>query len=126
MRSHPAAVIDEIQRAPDLVLALKQEADKDPRPGRYLITGSVDLFKGSVSPDSLAGRVETIELLPFSQAEIEQAGPPAFLDRAFTCDFPGLGETGPTSELTERAFSGGFPEALSRTVFARRQAWLRA
>ena len=87
VRSNPVAVIDEIQRAPGLILAIKQAVDEDPRPGRYLITGSVDLFRSAISPDSLAGRVETIELLPFSQAEIAGAGAPGFLDRAFAGDF---------------------------------------
>lgn len=125
-RSFPVAVVDEIQRAPGLILALKKTVDEDPRPGRYLITGSVDLFRGSISPDSLAGRVETIGLLPLSQAEIGAAGPSRFLDRAFSADFPALAETGPTDNLIERAVAGGFPEALSRTVPARRSAWLRA
>lgn len=126
MRAQPAAVIDEIQRAPSLILALKQAVDEDPRPGRFLITGSVDLFRGSISPDSLAGRVETIELLPFSQAEIAGTGPPEFLDRAFAADFPSLALTGPTGDLTERVISGGFPEALSRAAPSRRRSWLRA
>jgi len=120
------AVIDEIQRAPNLVLALKKAVDEDPRPGRYLITGSVDLFKGSISPDSLAGRVEAMELLPFSQAEITGADPPRFLDRAFGADFPRLAETGPTADLIERVVSGGYPTALSRPTPARRRSWLRA
>ena len=126
VRSQPVAVIDEIQRAPALILALKKAVDEAPRPGRYLITGSVDLFKGALSPDSLAGRVETIELLPFSQAEIAGAGAPEFLDRAFAGDFPSLATTGPTGDMIERVISGGFPEALSRTVPARRRRWLRA
>ena len=126
VRSQPVAVIDEIPRAPALILALKKAVDETPRPGRYLITGSVDLFKGALSPDSLAGRVDTIELLPFSQAEIAGAAVPAFLDRAFAGDFPSLAVTGPTDDLTERVISGGFPEALSRTGPARRRRWLRA
>lgn len=123
-RGNPTAVIDEIQRVPNLILAIKQIVDENPRPGRYLITGSVDLFRGSISPDSLAGRIETIELLPFSQAEIAGAGLPGFLDRAFAGDFPKFAETGPMSDLTERVLAGGFPEALSRAVPARRRNWL--
>ena len=126
MRAQPVAAIDEIQRAPSLILALKQAVDEDPRPGRFLITGSVDLFRGSISPDSLAGRVETIELLPFSHAEIAGTGPPDFLDRAFAADFPSLALMGPTGDLAERVISGGFPEALSRAVPSRRRSWLRA
>ena len=126
MRGQQAAVIDEIQRAPGLILALKKAVDEDPRPGRYLITGSVDLFRSSISPDSLAGRVETVELLPFSQAEIANRGVPGFLDRAFAGNFPALAVTGPTVDLIERVLSGGFPEALSRADPARRRNWLRA
>ena len=126
MRGLDRAVIDEIQRAPDLILALKKAVDEDTRPGRFLITGSVDLFKGTISPDSLAGRVETIELLPFSQAEINRRASPSFLIRAFEGDFPALEETGRTQDLIGRVVRGGYPEALSRTNSTRRQAWLSA
>lgn len=126
MRDLDHAVIDEVQRAPGLILALKRAVDEDPRPGRFLITGSVDLFKGMISPDSLAGRVETIELLTFSQSEIAQDAPPAFLDRAFGADFPALMETGRTPDLVARILAGGYPEALARSDPQRRQTWLRA
>ena len=126
IRGQRAAVIDEIQRAPGLILALKQSVDEDPRPGRYLITGSVDLFRSSISPDSLAGRVETVELLPFSLAEVAGSGAPNFLERAFAADFPNLVVTGPTPDLIGNAVSGGYPEALSRAVPARRRDWLLA
>mgnify|MGYP001556565343 CR=1 FL=1 len=55
MRGLDHAVIDEVQRAPGLILALKRTVDEDPRAGRFLITGSVDLFKGAISPDSSTG-----------------------------------------------------------------------
>ncbi len=126
MRGLDRAVIDEIQRAPGLILALKKAVDDDSRPGRFLITGSVDLFRSSISPDSLAGRVETIELLPLSQAEIERHDVPDFLARAFAGDFPALSETGRTPDLVERAVAGGYPEALARTSDARRRDWLTA
>ena len=126
VRGNPTAVIDEIQRAPALILAIKQAVDEDPRPGRYLITGSVDLFRAAISPDSLAGRIETIELLPFSQAEIARTGAPGFLDRAFAGDFPSLAEAGATTDLTRRILAGGYPEALSRPLPSRRASWLRS
>ena len=126
VRGNPTAVIDEIQRAPALILAIKQAVDEDPRPGRYLITGSVDLFRAAVSPDSLAGRIETIELLPFSQAEIARTGAPRFLDRAFAGDFPSLAEARATTDLTQRILAGGYPEALSRPLPSRRASWLRS
>lgn len=122
-RRMPTAAIDEIQRAPGLILALKKAVDDDPRPGRYLITGSVDLFRGSISPDSLAGRIETIKLLPFSQAELVGTDQSGFLERAFSGDFPAFAETGPTDALIERVVAGGFPEALSRPLPSRRRSW---
>ncbi|MDE0423004.1 MAG: ATP-binding protein [Gammaproteobacteria bacterium] len=129
MRTRQTAVIDEIQRAPDLILALKKTVDEDPRTGRFLITGSVELFKGATSPDSLAGRVETIELLPFSQAELARGDPPTFVERAFASDFAAAhtpnGHTRPTPNLVERVVAGGYPEAVSRSVATRRQTWLR-
>ena len=126
MRGRQTAVIDEIQRAPGLILELKKRVDEDPTPGRFLITGSVELFKSTISPDSLAGRVETIELLPFSQAEAAVAGVPDFLDRAFAGDFPNVANTGTTDNLVERVLSGGFPEVLARADPARQHDWLRA
>jgi len=126
LRDMPHAAIDEIQRAPNLLLAIKQAVDQCPAPGRYLITGSVDLFGSLVSPDSLAGRVETIQLLPFSQAEIAEASPPRFLERAFANDFPGFEHTGRTDNFIERVLAGGYPEALSRSTPKRRRSWLGA
>ncbi|MBC6403780.1 MAG: ATP-binding protein, partial [Hyphomonadaceae bacterium] len=126
MRGLERAVIDEVQRAPGLILVLKKTVDEDPRPGRFLITGSVDLFKGTISPDSLAGRVETIKLLPFSQSEIVRRKPPGFFEKAFGVDFPTLKETGRTTDLIKRVIAGGYPEALMRQDERRRQTWLRS
>ena len=75
-------VIDEIQRAPDLLLAIKAAVDEDPRPGRFLLTGSSQLFGMAAAPDALPGRMETIELWPFSQGEIDGT-PDRFIDAAF-------------------------------------------
>lgn len=126
LRRRSGAVIDEIQRAPGLILELKRLVDEDPTPGRFLITGSVELFRSAISPDSLAGRIETIELLPFSQAEAQVTEVPRFLDRAFAGDIPNLAVTGPTANLVERVISGGFPEVLARPDPARQRQWLRA
>ena len=93
---------------------------RTPRPGRFLITGSVDLFQGAISPDSLAGRVETVELLPFSQAEIGRHKASDFLRHAFAGDFPMLKATGRAADLIARVIAGGYPEALTRTTPAGR------
>ena len=60
-------VIDEIQRVPELLLAIKEQVDTDPRPGRYLLSGSARVLALRGLPDTLPGRIEAIELWPFSQ-----------------------------------------------------------
>jgi uncharacterized protein len=69
-------VIDEVQRVPDLMLAIKHDVDLDPRPGRFLLTGSARLLALQSIPDLLPGRSETVELWPLSQGASTWAGAP--------------------------------------------------
>ena len=114
-------VIDEVQRVPDLFLAIKHEVDIDPRPGRFLLTGSARLVGLRDIPDLLPGRSETIELSPLSQGEIDQ-DPDGFIDAVFA---RGAQTRVPRSGLRredylERALRGGYPEAVRRTDPGRR------
>jgi uncharacterized protein len=118
------AVIDEIQRAPELVLAIKQSVDEDLRPGRFLITGSADILAMPKAAESLAGRVEIIPLLPLSLAEITGNGPSTFLEKAFSGAF--RDPEAPAIDMTQRVLAGGFPEALTRPSDRRRRDWHRA
>ena len=63
-------VIDEVQLAPELFRSIKVAVDTDPRPGRFLLTGSAQVLALRELPDALPGRMEIIELWPFSQGEI--------------------------------------------------------
>ena len=72
--------IDEVQRLPQLTLALKRIVDKDRRPGQFVLTGSSDVFSMPRALDSLAGRVTTLTLRPLSAAEIRRQGPCRLLD----------------------------------------------
>ena len=63
-------IIDEIQRCPELLSAIKLSVDSDRRPGRFLITGSANILNLKGTNESLAGRAETIKLEPFSIGEI--------------------------------------------------------
>ncbi|MEO3810527.1 ATP-binding protein [Sphaerisporangium sp. B11E5] len=114
-------VIDEIQRAPELLLAIKEQVDADPRPGRYLLTGSARVLGLRALPDTLPGRVETIELWPFSQGEIDGT-PDRFVDALFTHG-PDLRHTSAVTrtEYADRVVRGGFPEAIARTNPRRRE-----
>lgn len=62
-------VIDEIQRAPELILPIKASVDRRRTPGRFLLTGSADLLRLERTPDSLAGRAITLSLRGLSQGE---------------------------------------------------------
>lgn len=105
--------IDEIQRAPELMLAIKAAVDRDERPGSFLLTGSARVLGLKALPDSLVGRMETVELWPFSQGEME-GRLERFIDAAFD-DEPRFSEGALTrEELIERLTQGGFPEATRR------------
>lgn len=118
--------IDEIQLAPELMLALKYMVDRDTRPGRFLVTGSADLLRLPAAKDSLAGRVESIELHGFSQGELGRHRE-GFIDRLLDGDrFASHSSTLTRHDYLERAISGGYPEALARTPGRRRNAWLDA
>jgi predicted AAA+ superfamily ATPase len=115
-------LIDEVQRVPDLWLAIKHLVDRDPRPGRFLLTGSARLLALRSLPDTLPGRSETIELWPLSQGEIEGA-PDGFVDAAFAHGADLRAE--PSGLLRKdylmRAARGGYPEARRRESPLRRR-----
>ncbi len=107
-------VINEVQRVPELILAIKETVDADGRPGRFLLTGSARVMALRSVPDALPGRMETIELWPLSQGEIDGA-PDTFVDAAFELG-PDLDYRGSEDrdEYIERIVRGGFPEAVAR------------
>jgi uncharacterized protein len=118
------AVIDEIQRAPELMLAIKESVDEDQEPGRFLLTGSANLTLLPAVGDSLAGRIEVLTLLPFAQAELRGA-PGRFLDQAFSGELPSLsGEPVTGDDLVKLVLLGGYPEIQRRASADRRQTWM--
>ena len=125
IRGLDRAIIDEIQRAPDLLLAIKKTVDEDYRPGRFLLTGSANVLTLPRVADSLAGRMETLRLLPLARAEI--AGkPPTFLERLFAGKLQGDRGAVIGDDLVRLVLLGGFPEAVSRGSERRRQDWARS
>lgn len=116
------AVLDEVQRVPDLFRAIKLTVDRDRRPGRFLLTGSANpLFIPQVS-ESLAGRIEILTLWPLSQGEVE-GRVESFVERCFSADFDvRAAVVGDKGGLVRRVVAGGFPEAVGRDAQGRR-AW---
>ena len=117
-------VIDEIQRVPELLLSIKASVDQDPRPGRYLLTGSSKLFGLRGAPDALPGRMETVELWPFSQGEIDGTAD-GFVDAIFD-QGPAVRHESSVTRLdyANRIVRGGLPEAVFREDARRRARFL--
>lgn len=97
------AIIDEVQHAPDLLSYLQDDVDRDPAPGRFILTGSQNFAISQAVSQSLAGRAGILHLLPFSRAEL--AG------------FPNA-----PKDLFELLWSGGYPRIYDRSIPAHQ--WL--
>jgi predicted AAA+ superfamily ATPase len=124
IRSLDRAVIDEIQRAPQLLLAIKKNIDEDRRPGRFLLTGSANLMALPTVADSLAGRMETLILLPLSQSEMHYSTA-NWIDQAFAGQILSVVKPLLGDDLVEAVLTGGYPEAVARAMPRRRTAWAR-
>lgn len=108
-------VIDEVQRAPGIDLAVKRIVDVDNRAGQFLLTGSSDVFVQKRSRDSLAGRVDTLTLRPLSAAEISGARPCLLLDAVAAASGDRVGGLPPPRPMSrpdaiDLMVRGGFPE----------------
>lgn len=119
------AVIDEVQRVPELMPAIRESVDRDDTPGRFLLTGFANLATVPMIADSLAGRMAAIPLLPLAQSEIRSA-PGQLLDRLFAGEEPAAAADAILGDdLVALVLRGGYPEALRRATPARRTAWLK-
>lgn len=115
--------IDEVQRAPEVLLEVKRIVDRDPSPGQFLLTGSARVLSLPRVADSLVGRVEPVTLWPISQAEVE-GSTQNLVDALFAAQPPSItGALGGSEAWLGRALAGGFPEAREREEGRRRDAW---
>src|SRR3990167_4621773 len=114
-------IIDEIQRVPALLSAIKMIVDEDTRPGQYLLTGSANIQSLPSVQESLAGRIRKIRLRPLSQGEILLTKP-TFLEKAFQLSFHKQNKSKYNRhEMLKIALRGGFPEAIKLEVRDRQQ-----
>ncbi|MCU0636076.1 MAG: ATP-binding protein [Gemmatimonadaceae bacterium] len=91
------AIIDEVQRVPELLSYLQADVDERPKPGRFILTGSQELAVGATVAQSLAGRVGRLELHPCSWGELQRfANAPA--------------------DILEVLWTGGYPRILDRSI----------
>ncbi len=120
--------IDEVQRAPALLLAVKEDVDRERRPGQYLLTGSANVLALPRVADSLAGRMEVLTLNPLSQGEIADVRDD-FIARLFAPEFPACDVSAASwsrEKLLSALCAGGYPEVLTRSRASRRAAWFES
>ncbi|HQV21913.1 MAG: ATP-binding protein [Moraxellaceae bacterium] len=120
-------ILDEVQRAPEIFLAIKAAVDKQRIAGRFLLTGSANVLLLPNMADSLAGRMEICSLWPLSTAEIASEAHVNRADLLFNGDFRTL--TLPPyerPELVQKLLSGGFPEVVNRVSERRKTAWFES
>jgi hypothetical protein len=116
--------LDEVQRAPEIFLAIKAAVDRNRQPGAFLLTGSANVLLLPGIADSLAGRMEILSLWPLSSAEM--ADQPSFNLADWLFDGPmNVLSIQPCDreDLIGKLVAGGFPEAVSRSAPRRRNAW---
>jgi len=102
-------ILDEIQRVPEIFLAIKKDVDENREAGRYLLTGSANPLLLPNLSDSLAGRMGIVNLYPFSQGEL-LGKKEKFIDKIFSSkiEFQEY-DNFSFEELYEIYFKGGFP-----------------
>jgi uncharacterized protein len=127
-------ILDEIQRAPDLLRALKRMVDRDRKPGRCLLTGSANLLTMQSVSETLAGRAALLDLHPFSWAELQrQESPASSVDLLFSSStakalVSKLPKSASASrrDLTARFLSGGYPTPALMPPGRPRSQWFES
>jgi uncharacterized protein len=127
LAAHPL-VLDEVQRAPSLLLAIKKAVDKNRKPGTFVLTGSANLLLMKGVSESLAGRATYLELPPFCPTEWNGGKNPLQPLDALWAD-----EFNPTKEWPQVEgdfpfwlLRGGFPSALELESDEARALWYSA
>ena len=118
-------VIDEVQRVPEIFLAIKSVVDKKRKPGKYILTGSANVLMLPKVAESLAGRMEILNLHPLAQSEINDVKT-NFIDELFKSDFKPDYSVQKKNRLVNKILTGGFPEMLTRKDRERQNAWFKS
>ncbi len=109
------AVIDEIQRAPGLLLAIKQRLDSNRSRGQFLLTGSANILTLPTVTDALPGRIEYLNLWPLSQGELRDRRE-TFIDDLFEGRFPEVTDAPVGRDAVAQTLAiGGYPELQERS-----------
>jgi predicted AAA+ superfamily ATPase len=120
-------ILDEVQRAPQLLLAVKRAVDQRRRAGDFILTGSANLHLMEQVADTLAGRAIYLELPPFCPTEwLERKHALAPLDDLFSKDFDWQQWPDEPGDWQKWLLCGGFPPVLEIASEADRSLWFSA
>jgi len=127
--SNQLMIIDEVQRAPMLLRAIKQDVDENQEYGRFLLTGSTNIQSMPTVQESLAGRIRKIRLRPLALGEVQQTRP-NLLANIFSRTFAAFVEDRRFSSVIydkdlyiSQALTGGFPEVLRMHSENEKRQW---
>lgn len=120
-------ILDEVQRVPELFLAIKKDVDENRQNGMYALTGSANLFLIPRLGDSLAGRMMILELFPLSQGELI-AVQENFIDTIFKGTIPDIIFDGSIINLFKKIGLGGYPAININQDYdyTRTESWFKA
>jgi predicted AAA+ superfamily ATPase len=118
-RFRDPVIFDEAQRVPDLFSYLQPVVDQDPRPGRFVLTGSQNFLLLKRISQSLAGRCDILHLLPFSRAELTRSELLP-IEQIAEREPRVLGD--PEADLFDTLFAGGYPRIHDKGLAP--QVWL--
>ena len=121
------AVLDEFQYVPDLIPAIKEASDRlaPHEKGKFLLTGSTDIFRSARTQESLPGHMARLDLLPLSVAELSNQ-PRNLIDYLSAGEFTNVRTARATREdLANLVLRGGFPEVQSKGQRGT-QGWFRS
>ena len=128
LRAFPEPLLlDEWQAVPEVLGAVKRAVDDDPRPGRFLLTGSVRAeLEAQTWPGT--GRLIRVPIFGLTQRElVRRTDGPGFVERLATADLDAIGAPTSVPDLPgylDLALTSGFPDAVVRLTGADRTAWL--
>ena len=121
-------LLDEWQEVPEVLGAVKEAVDQDPRPGRFLLTGSVRIAYEKTWPAT--GRVVRCPVYPLTQREINQrTGSPPLIERLRRPSADALAPAAGNLTLVDYldlAQAGGLPDAVFNRSGRARDLWLRS
>lgn len=107
-------ILDEVQKAPDLLVAVKRAVDRNPGKHRFVLSGSTNLLLMKQVSESLAGRAVYFTLDPMALGEIHQTKPPDILTRLLSGEFPAESSLDqPPSDPDEILLRGLMPALLT-------------